>query len=461
MKRFFYLFLFLFIFSNSVWALSLLPRTAYLQYKDHAKEVSTLQKILNSDTDTKISGDGPGSSGKENWFFGALTFEAVKKFQAKYNLEVTGKVNFKTLNKLNSVVQGSTQTTAKISKNTSNNNSENPANPYLDNSNANPYLENSNSNIASPIASPTKKTFLDNTIVGTLVDRLKSLFGSGSANVNTQNLNQTPQCNYDSSGNLVTTDPSGKTINTSGCSQTASFAQNNGSGVCTLISGQTGNSALGCGNGYGNNANQPTNPYANPYGSSNPYSNNLPFGGGGPANTYQPGNIFGNNGTQAPRTPASQSELDLLNGPSCSALQGGADATLVGGGEGGGCGIGTNFGNNPNGSNDSDDGGTGCTDSRGHLYRTRAGEDGQEGIALPKDVQISMFGSLRAACGSWVEVTFVPTGKCQTFRIVDTGPAGYTGAIIDLTGVAENKIGGASRQRYCFRKASNQNPTTN
>jgi hypothetical protein len=141
----------------------------------------------------------------------------------------------------------------------------------------------------------------------------------------------------------------------------------------------------------------------------------------------------------------------------------GNSAVLAGGGQGGGCGKESNFGNNPNGTDDSGDNGDGCTTASGARYNTRirprAGMlDGKEGVALPLWIQTAMFGSPRAACGGWIEVTDPQTKKCIKFRIVDTGPNPNTGRIIDFTGVAENRMGVATTDRkFCFRKAVNQN----
>ncbi|MEK7173311.1 MAG: peptidoglycan-binding domain-containing protein, partial [Patescibacteria group bacterium] len=51
-------------------------------------EVKYLQVVLNSNADTKLTGEGIGSSGKETDYFGGKTKQAVIKFQEKYQDEI-------------------------------------------------------------------------------------------------------------------------------------------------------------------------------------------------------------------------------------------------------------------------------------------------------------------------------------------------------------------------------------
>ena len=59
-------------------------------------DVKRLQQVLNSDPDTQIASTGPGSPGNETEFFGPATVKAVKRFQAKHDLEPVGIVGPKT-----------------------------------------------------------------------------------------------------------------------------------------------------------------------------------------------------------------------------------------------------------------------------------------------------------------------------------------------------------------------------
>ncbi|MDO8510384.1 MAG: peptidoglycan-binding protein, partial [bacterium] len=60
------------------------------------EEVRNLQIILNLDPITQIASEGPAAPGNETGTFGNLTKDAVKRFQKKYGLRVTGIVDKKT-----------------------------------------------------------------------------------------------------------------------------------------------------------------------------------------------------------------------------------------------------------------------------------------------------------------------------------------------------------------------------
>jgi len=64
--------------------------TSALSKGSENADVMRLQKLLNSDPDTRVSSSGVGSSGSETNFFGTATENAVKKFQAKYGIVSSG-----------------------------------------------------------------------------------------------------------------------------------------------------------------------------------------------------------------------------------------------------------------------------------------------------------------------------------------------------------------------------------
>jgi peptidoglycan hydrolase-like protein with peptidoglycan-binding domain len=61
-----------------------------LAYGSEGEDVRQLQKLLNSDPDTRITGFEEGALGLESTFFGKKTEDAVKRFQRKYNIVHSG-----------------------------------------------------------------------------------------------------------------------------------------------------------------------------------------------------------------------------------------------------------------------------------------------------------------------------------------------------------------------------------
>ncbi|HEY4522516.1 MAG TPA: glycosyl hydrolase family 18 protein [Candidatus Paceibacterota bacterium] len=61
------------------------------------EDVRTLQKILNSDSSTRIAASGAGSPGQETNRFGALTLSAIKKFQVKHGIVKAGQAGYGTV----------------------------------------------------------------------------------------------------------------------------------------------------------------------------------------------------------------------------------------------------------------------------------------------------------------------------------------------------------------------------
>ncbi len=75
------------------------------------EDVRTLQRLLNSDSATRIATSGAGSPGQETNRFGTLTVRAVQKFQVKYGIAKAGVVGYgqvgpKTRAKLNAMLAG-------------------------------------------------------------------------------------------------------------------------------------------------------------------------------------------------------------------------------------------------------------------------------------------------------------------------------------------------------------------
>lgn len=73
------------------------------------EDVRTLQRVLNTNADTRVAASGVGSSGHETTYFGPATAAAVKKFQVKYGIAASGDPGYgyvgpKTRAKLNQLI---------------------------------------------------------------------------------------------------------------------------------------------------------------------------------------------------------------------------------------------------------------------------------------------------------------------------------------------------------------------
>lgn len=64
------------------------PLTRTLSLGARGEDVRTVQRILNSQSETMVAITGPGSSGNETTYLGAATFAALKKFQLQHASEV-------------------------------------------------------------------------------------------------------------------------------------------------------------------------------------------------------------------------------------------------------------------------------------------------------------------------------------------------------------------------------------
>ncbi len=93
-----------------------------LKLGDSGPAVLALQKILNSDPDTRIAFSGNGAPGMETDYFGLKTKNAVVRFQEKYGADIlapaglkngTGYVGQKTIEKLNSFASATTNFASK------------------------------------------------------------------------------------------------------------------------------------------------------------------------------------------------------------------------------------------------------------------------------------------------------------------------------------------------------------
>ncbi len=81
--------------------------TKSLGFGASSNDIILAQKILNQDPDTSVAAKGSGAPGKETKVFGKLTKLAIKKFQNKNGLTVTGILDAQTKDKLLSLCNSS------------------------------------------------------------------------------------------------------------------------------------------------------------------------------------------------------------------------------------------------------------------------------------------------------------------------------------------------------------------
>lgn len=375
---------------NSLFGLTPLPQNSYLQYKDNLKEVKILQEILNSDPDTLVTDSGAGSPGRENWFFGRLTEDAVKRYQIKNDLTPSGKVDFKTLRKLNAFVNGSLISTNTNSNQTAikkdliniNEDKRNEIkkdleeNIYLNNTNSNPYTdEPTNANLSTINTPPTSTK----TLLQQLLDKYTNYFNPNSTtNLNTNN---TP------TQDIYSNSYSSKTPYYN--PQSGNYSSNPSSSAGQSQSSQSANPYLG-------NA-------VSPYGQtpfSDAFNNGLPAGPKGPGIESSAGKISRDRG-----------DIGQCRATSF------AHATLA----------------------------EGCVADRSDQQNNQKAASGQilsrTGVPAIPAVALPKSGSM----GDAVEVKDLSTGKCKAFPLLDRGPGAgplSKGVCIDLTGSAVDILKG-------------------
>lgn len=76
-----------------------------LRERATGEAVKQLQRVLNADTETRITESGLGSPGKETNYFGVGTKRALLLFQKKHGLSQTGVFDSQTREKMNDILQ--------------------------------------------------------------------------------------------------------------------------------------------------------------------------------------------------------------------------------------------------------------------------------------------------------------------------------------------------------------------
>lgn len=427
-----FLLFFLFLTTTSD-ALSQLPRNAFLQYNDNSRDVKTLQEILNSDPDTIITNEGAGSPGKENWFFGELTRQAVSRFQSIHNITVSGKVDLSTLKVLNQVASGQLKNNSSTSKTYGE--IEVPKeeeNIYL-NSEKNPHIsvDNPQENTTTNPTEKISKTYLDS-----MLEKYTNYF-SNNSEVNQRNNNPNVPNNPN---NPLTNVPPNPYLNPF--------------------------------------ANPYLSPYANPYGKQNPTGNSggggRGFGGGGSGGGQQ--SIFqrlssvlggGQQGSQqnSPTPMYSANYSGQTGGPLNKNLKEAGDGWLSG--------PTTHFGTEWSGARDATPGSNCnaamsssiniCSAATCIVALPIAAQVYFWGTAEQKEKMRSLIGRSAGAQvkalrwsygkikGSPIEIVNTTNGKCTVAPIWETGPGDSEGGGIDLTPCIKKAIGNSNNFVSKFR----------
>lgn len=394
--------LFFLVLANHTSALSPLPTNSYLKLGDNQKEVKLLQQILNSDQDTEVDDTGVGSPGNENWYFGEMTEQALKRFQGKNNLETTGRIDFKTWKKINDYVLGNSNTLPSKMGGSADTNSINSKIQTADEKrlsineqNKKDFEEAKKLKAEKKLAEIETKKEESKSFIQNLMDKYTGFFSTGKVETEKDKEYKTGSSTQD----IYSNSPS---------SQTPYLNPNTGI--------------------YSSNPNQASQPVqTQPATGQTPYSQ-----------------LFG---TQSPYASQQGNPYSNLNAPGYYASQapftqpGTAFTTSRWGGSGTGNGFGqvvtTVYGHMRNGGSDAlDNGLTACGQN------SRLGGNGSKAISLKKSLRISIFGNVPKSvwCGKEIEITNPRTGRCGVYPILEEGPQEHLQAAMDMTGTVWNEL---------------------
>jgi len=383
------------LFIDLSFALSPLPRNSYLRLGDNQREVKILQEILNSDPDTLVDKSGVGSPGKENWYFGVMTERALKRFQEKNNLEVTGRIDFKTWKKLNDFVTGTPEITPQTNTDIQSKiQSADEKRISINEQNKKDFEESKKLAAEKKLSDTETKKVESKSYIQGLLDKYTGFFytNKGDAEKDAQKNGLTTTTN---------TTPAQETYSNSYSSKTPYLNPNTGI--------------------YSSNptyAQQPQiqTPYAQQFGSQSPYSSG--------ANPYSSMNAPGYYASQAPFTNSGT--------PFTTSRWGGTGA-----GDGFGQVVTTVYGHMRNGGSDGlDNGVTACGQN------SRLGGNGSKAISLKKSLRVSIFGNVPKSqwCGKEIEITNPRTGRCGVYPLLEEGPQEHLQAAMDMTGTVWNEL---------------------